>query len=134
VHAMSLRSARLLAAFLVTPLVPPVLAFLISNSRDGVWVAKFALPFSIVTTLVVALPLHILFSKLEWASVWAYMLIGACCGLVAVVFIFAGTVMNAFAAHVPGPWASIAVLSIVFGVLGSLSGLVFWLVARPDRP
>lgn len=133
-HAMNRRSARVLAAFIVTPLVPPVLAFLLSNSRDGAWVAKFALPFSIATTLVIALPLHMLFRKLEWASVWAYMLIGACCGVAAVMFLFASTVMNAFAMHAQEPWTSIAALSVIFGVLGCLSGLVFWLVARPDRP
>lgn len=127
------RLSRALAAFLIAPLVPPILMFLLSNSRDGAWVAKFALLFSLGMTLIVGMPLHVLFRRLGWATVWGYVLIGACGGLVASVLIFASTIMNALATDEPGPWTSFAFVSVMVGMLGCLSGVVFWLVARPDR-
>ncbi|KAF1005054.1 MAG: hypothetical protein GAK28_03497 [Luteibacter sp.] len=56
--------ARQISAFVVTPLVTPVLMVIVSlagKPAEGIWVALFALPFTIGTTILPGVPLYFLF-------------------------------------------------------------------------
>ena len=127
---------RQVAAFAVASLVAPAFMFLVSIGKpaEGIWVALFALPFTTGATVFPGVPLYFLFRKLGWTSKWAYMLIGVLCGLSASLFLFAGTAIKALTTHESGPWIGMVAFTLIFCFLGSLSGLVFWLVARTDRP
>lgn len=124
-------------AFIVAPLVPSllfILLALVARPADGFWVAKFALPFTIGTTLISGVPLHIMFSRMGWTSRWAYASIGVVCGLLAAIFLFATTIVDAMTSHQSSPWFATAAFTLIFCVLGALSGLIFWVIARPDIP
>lgn len=133
---MSPLKSRRWIAFIVAPLVPSILFFLLglaSRPAGGLWAAKFTLPFTVGATLVGGLPLHLVFRRMGWNSGWAYALIGLVCGLLAASSLFAGTVVNVLTSRQSSPWFSIAAFTLIFCLLGCLSGLVFWAIARPDR-
>lgn len=127
---------RRVAAFFITPLLAPALMFLVSIGKpaEGVWVALFAMPFTIGTAVFPGIPLYFLSRKFGWTSKWAYMLIGVLCGLLASLLLFTSTAIRALTTHESDPWTSMVAFSLIFCFLGSFSGLMFWLIARPDRP
>lgn len=133
-----MRSAtrRLFIALLIAPAVPSLLAMVLplsGRSGEGIWVAEILLPFAFGVALVPGIPLHVLFRKLRWVSVWAYIGIGIFCGVILSVFFMWNSIVAGVTSGDSNAWSSTALFAVISGALGGLSGFAFWGIARPDR-
>jgi hypothetical protein len=138
-HGMPLmRSAtqRLVFAFLIAPAVPSLLAMafpLSGKPGEGIWVAEILLPCAFGVALIPGVPLHVLFRKMRWVSLWAYMGIGVVCGFILAVLFMWNTIVSGVTTGNSTAWSSAALFAVISGFLGSLSGFAFWSIARPSR-
>jgi len=127
-------SHRAVLGFLVAPLVPVILlvlpALLQADSTAFARLLHYA-KVSYGAMLVVALPVHLLFAKLRWTSLGAYIGLGALRGLAAFMLVSA----FGLSFHGPGLASSVArLLSLPVDTLGGMMILFcFWFIARPDR-
>lgn len=133
---MSSATRRVIFAFLIAPAVPSLLAMVFPLSGkpgEGIWVAEILLPFAFGVALIPGVPLHVLFRKMRWVSLWAYMGIGVFCGFILSVFFMWNSIVSGVTNGDSTALSSAALFAVISGFLGSLSGFAFWSIARPDR-
>jgi hypothetical protein len=107
---------RVILAFVVIPLLYP-LSGLVSGDQQGIagaiWIASFTIP----ATVVIGIPLFVLFRRRAWFQWWHFLVGGLVIGLAcALPFLFRG-------------WEIAALFAPYFAVFGLLHGAAFWLLA-----
>jgi len=118
---------RTMVAFVVAPLLPAILpAWQMARapSQKGLSAYIFVCCLIYLLQAVVGIPAFLIFSRKGNYRLWPYLLVGICASAVpaaaAVVIKKDGLLILAFAA-------------VYMGILGALTALLFWLVARPDQ-
>ncbi|HEV2622972.1 MAG TPA: hypothetical protein VGU65_12890 [Frateuria sp.] len=129
---------RLLVGFLLAPLAPGLLFWLLSlvgNPGEGLWALKFLALVSYPAMLVLGVPAHMLLTTRHWTSGWSYSMAGVLIGATVAVVLFYSTAIHNFSPALDpnkslGPFAGILIIA---ALLGALAAWVFWLIARPNR-
>jgi hypothetical protein len=121
---------KTLIAFLVAPILPalPPAWFLHTNYPDRMAISGFILVCALFYLLqaVVGIPAYIL-ARSKRRYIWFYLLLGffgMAIVSIAVTCIFSTTKID---------MVDTLFQATYFGVLGAGIGLVFWLIARPDK-
>jgi hypothetical protein len=121
---------RTLVAFLVAPMLPALAPawFLHANYPNRTAISGFIVVCGLFYLLqaVVGMPAYFL-ARVNRRYVWFYLLLGffgMALGFVAVTMFFSATKANI---------AETLLQVVYFGALGAGIGLVFWLIARPDK-
>ena len=121
---------RTLVAFLVAPILPALAPawFLHANYPNRTAISGFIFVCGLFYLLqaVVGIPAYIL-AQAKRRYVWFYLLLGffgMAVGFIAVTVVFSTTKTSI---------AEILLRIAYFGLLGAGIGLVFWLIARPDK-
>jgi hypothetical protein len=121
---------RTLVAFLIAPILPALAPawFLHANYPGRTAISGFIFVCGLFCLLqtVVGIPAYFL-ARAKRRYVWFYLLLGFCgmaVGFIAVAVVFSTTKTII---------AETLLQVTYFGVLGAGIGLVFWLVARPDK-
>lgn len=121
---------RTVAAFLVAPILPALAPawFLHANYPNRTAISGFIVVCVLFYLLqaVVGIPAYIL-ARAKRRHIWFYLLLG-CIGM-AVGFIAVEVVFSTTKTSI----AETLLRVIYFGALGAGIGLVFWLIARPDK-
>jgi hypothetical protein len=121
---------RTLVAFLIAPILPALAPtwFLHANYPDRTAISGFILVCGLFYLLqtVIGIPAYFL-AQAKRRYVWFYLLLGFF-GM-AVVFIAVTVVFSTTQTIIAETLLQVS----YFGVLGAGIGLVFWLVARPDK-
>jgi len=133
---------RTFIAFLIAPLVIPaiVVPYFAPTSQSVGAIVSIALIFSYLGTVVFGIPLYFLFRSLGWVSIWHSVVTGIIGGwLLWSIFwmLFAlsfGYDAKSATELVRGTLSDAKLYVWPSGVAGAVYGLVFWLIARPDRP
>jgi hypothetical protein len=131
-------ATRTFAVRLLAPLAAPVAASLITSVASLVFLQPAQNDFSaralinwflltsawtLAVTFVLGLPWHAFAYHRRWHRVWAYCLPGA----------FVGAVLPAAVLLHYGLVEELAYFIVYAGAGGGLTGLLFWLMRRPDR-
>ena len=117
---------RVVIAFLVSPLVVPIILGLLADNIEPPSVEKVIkyLPlFSFLTYLVAAViggPVYLVFRELKIQSMWAYSLAGLAIGLL--VFLLVQVFIYA--------WHADMGLGVAFTFSRTLATTVFWIIAK----
>src|ERR1700735_3711718 len=121
---------RTVVAFLVAPLLPTLAPvwFLHANYPNRTAISGFVLVCGLFYLLqaIIGIPAYIL-ARTKRRYIWFYLLLGffgMAAGFIVVTVVFSATKTNI---------AEILLQFIYFGALGAGIGLVFWLIARPDK-
>ena len=121
---------RTLVAFLIAPILPALAPawFLHANYPNRTAISGFIVVCGLFYLLqaVVGIPAYILVQA-KRCYVWFYLLLGffgMAVGFIAVTVVFSTTKTSI---------AETLLQVTYFGVLGAGIGLVFWLIARPDK-
>lgn len=121
---------RTVAAFLVAPILPALAPawFLHANYPNRTAISGFIVVCGLFYLLqaVVGIPAYIL-ARAKRRYIWFYLLLGffgMAVGFIAVTVVFSTTKTSI---------AETLLQVTYFGVLGAGIGLVFWLIARPDK-
>jgi hypothetical protein len=121
---------RTVTAFLAAPILPalPPAWFLHLNYPNRTAISGFIVICGLFYLLqaVVGVPAYIL-ARAKRRHIWFYLLLGFVgipIAFIAVIVVFSTTEINV---------AEILVQMAYFGALGAGIGLVFWLIARPDK-
>jgi hypothetical protein len=121
---------RTVAAFLVAPVLPalPPAWFLHASNPDRMAISGFIFICGLFYLLqaVVGIPAYIL-ARAKRHHIWFYLLLGFF-GM-AVVFIAVTVVFSTTKTSIAETLLEVT----YFGALGAGIGLVFWLIARPDK-
>ena len=122
--------SRTLVAFLVAPILPALAPawFLHANYPNRTAISGFIFVCGLFYLLqtVVGIPAYIL-AQAKRRYLWFYLLLGffgMAVGFIAVTVVFSTTKTSI---------AETLLLVTYFGALGVGIGLVFWLIARPDK-
>jgi hypothetical protein len=122
---------RTFVAFLIAPLLPAVLPawYLHANNPDRLAISGYIFLCGLFYLLevVVGIPACKLFIRMRWRRVWAYMLLGFFGVAVPVI------VLSMVRWSEKDSAADLSFSVGYLGLLGASIGLIFWLVARPDR-
>jgi hypothetical protein len=130
---------RALLGFLVAPLAPCLIIFIIAlfqgGGDGGFWFMSLVVPISYLTAAVIGLPIHLLLVKSGHASLGWYALSGIAASLIPILFIFVFPSISTGSAS--APWAGILPVHykiMAFMLLAAVTvSATFWFVARPDR-
>ncbi len=121
---------RTVAAFLIAPLLPALAPawFLHANYPDRTAISGFIVVCGLFYLLqaVVGIPAYTL-ARARRRHIWFYLLLGfvGMAGVfIAVIVVFSKTKIDIAETFLMVPY---------FGALGAAIGLVFWLIARPDK-
>ena len=121
---------RTVVAFLVAPLLPALAPawFLHANYPDRTAISGFIVVCGLFYLLqaVIGIPAYIL-ARTKRRHIWFYLLLGFF-GM-AVAFIAVTVIFSTTKTSIAETLLQVA----YFGALGAGLGLVFWLIARPDR-
>jgi hypothetical protein len=129
---------RTMVAFLVTPLAVPIalLPYLLFGQRAG-WPTSGLILMTIISyigLLGFGVPTFVLLIERGWTAFWLAPLCGFAFGvvtwlasLVVVAVVFSYTLADVFT------WSALAEALWPGGGAGVVSGVIFWLIARPDR-
>jgi H+/Cl- antiporter ClcA len=93
----------------------------------------FVLPISYATLIFPGIPLYLLVRRLKWRSAWVYAIIGVFCSFSASVVVWWGTFADKTADGTLADWKPFIAFSVIAGILGFATGLLFWGLARPGR-
>lgn len=119
------RNSRTLLAFLLAPLVPPLLYLAAAALFGGYLSLQLAVligELAYVAALIGGVPLHITLRNLGWVSLHDYMVFGLLLGALAVLV------------SERAPLEFAVLLQAGFSAIcGMMAALVFWLIGRPDR-
>ena len=122
---------RLVLGLLVAPLMPSLIVLFLSlmgNVSDGLWLLKLIAMIEYLTMIVIGLPIHLLFQRNGWKSVWLYLIVGILLGAGTATFIFLPQyIIGAGQANT----ASFAIAGIA-ALYGAITAVTFWLIVRPD--
>lgn len=132
------RRLRLAIAFVVGPLAPGILFALpqfaaSSASVFPIWYIKIAALFGYTTAVVFGIPTFWLLNRYRRVRARHYLGCGFLLGVCACLLAFIPGAFDDPATAVFGAVAAWPLL-IVSGICGSIAGLAFWTIARPDRP
>lgn len=108
--------ARVVAAFVIVPLLYPLSILLVSGEEGwagAIWAASFTIPI----TVVIGIPLFFIFRKKAWWRWWQFALGGVLAGLVASL----PPLLNS--------WEAAALFAFYFVPFGLAHSVVFWLIA-----
>jgi hypothetical protein len=121
---------RTVVAFLVAPLLPTLAPtwFLHANYPNRTAISGFVVVCGLFYLLqaIIGIPAYIL-ARTKRRYIWFYLLLGffgMAAGFIAVTAVFSTTKTNI---------AETLLQVTYFGALGAGIGLVFWLIARPDK-
>ncbi|KLD73918.1 hypothetical protein FZ025_00655 [Xanthomonas hyacinthi] len=120
---------RVLIGLVLAPLAPGLLMLalsLLGNAGKGLWALKLIAMFAYPAMIVLGLPIHLLFQRIGWTSVWPYSIAGAFVGAVVTHFVF--PTLNAGQAS-----ASSIAIAAISAVFGAIAAATFWLVVRPNN-
>jgi hypothetical protein len=129
-------SRRLIAAFLLAPLVPAsalTLISLVGNPLEGVWTFFLLAPISYAVAALPGLPLFVLFRRLAWISSLGCVTIGLICGLTAAVFIMHSSLKQALSSSSDANWAPFISVSLIGAFFGCISGYIFFKIMMVGR-
>lgn len=127
---------RVIAGFLIAPLVPGLIASSGALFSDGFNAAALYLVIAILfgypVTLAVGVPLYFLLAERKWTSLSCYALASPILGLVCYVISFVPPLLDGQTVSELTPTVSpgLAFLSAIAALIGAI---LFWLIARPDR-
>ncbi len=127
------RTVTILARLLLAPVLAPIAASIIvavvagglvqSSLRETMNMAGLMALWAIPITLVVGMSWHALAYHYHWRGLLAYLMPGLTFGLTVPV-----TVLAPF-----GLVGEFGIFVALAGAVGGLTGIVFWLIRRPDR-
>jgi hypothetical protein len=132
---------RTLIAFLVAPLVIAAIVvpyFAVATTSQWVGaIALITLIFSYLGTLVFGIPVYLLFRSQGWVSIWATVATAIIGGwLLWWIFLMLFAASFGYDGKSASELVRKTFSDTMFfpsGVAGAAYGLVFWLIARPDR-
>jgi hypothetical protein len=122
---------RLALGLALAPLVPGVLMLALSmlgNPSEGIWALKLIAMIAYPAMLIIGLPLHLLFRRTGWTSVWPYLVTGAIAGA-AVAYCVFPTLQAAASGATTSSSIAIAVICAFFGMI---TAATFWIIVRPN--
>ena len=137
--AIGRRGLLLALAALVSPLSAGFLLLGISafgNIGEGIWALRVSALVGYPAMFVLGLPAHLSLKRIGWTNIWGYLIAGLLVGAIVYAVLFSTAIVNNFhlaadSGRSLAPSAAILLLMAFFGVLSSV---VFWAIARPDRP
>jgi hypothetical protein len=136
--ATSRQGPRLLIACLIAPVTTGIVLLCISlfgNVGEGIWALKLSAMVGYPALVILGLPAYLVFRRLNWVTIWPYLIIGVIIGMIVpAVIYFPGASLSKLAS--PSRNASLEPAVAMFALaafFGGLSSCVFWLIARPDR-
>jgi len=128
------RDMRTWAAFILAPLLVPVIAVV---WLPNIWTLWVAIVVGYGGILTLGLPLFFALRTVGWTSGWIAAPLGALCGMVMwmitaplLAFLLDEGLSGAYAAIIDPQWRSGLWPS---AAIGATVGTAFWLIARPDR-
>lgn len=129
---------RVVLAFLIAPLVPGIGTVLLKAPGDLLASAPYILTTAFLSyppVLIVGLPLFILFRSRGWVGLLTFIVAGILLGLVVFVWAtaFAAPDISQFYEMIGGAFQHANLFVMLEVPCGAVSGLLFWLIARPDR-
>ena len=133
---------RTITAFMTAPLVVPVIMVLYFDaelSSQWLLISPIALMFSYLGTVVFGIPVYLLFRRHGWVSIWHILGMSIVGGwlLWAIFWLLFGLSFGydakSASALAGSTLSNIKPYFWPIGVAGAVYGLVFWLIARPDR-
>lgn len=123
---------HLVMGLALAPLVPGLLMLalsLLGNPSEGIWALKLIAMFAYPAMIVVGLPLHLLFQRNGWTSVWPYLIAGTLTGAVVAYFVFPTLRV---ASSGPANSSSIAIAAIC-AFFGAITAATFWMIVLRNR-
>jgi hypothetical protein len=136
---MKLGASKAFSGFLIAPLAPCVIIFVISlgegGGDGGIMAMSLTVPVSYIGSAVIGLPLHIFLKRRGYKSIYSYIVAGALGALFAFVALVGYPFIMTYGAAPSSRGISgfeVFLLGIMIS-FGALIAAVFWLVVRPDR-
>lgn len=120
---------RLVLAFLFAPISFGLFGMMLS----GLWALKIAALVGYPIALVVGAPSYLLFRKLGWNGLLSYLVLSALCSVILIWLFVLGPIFaegNGLEDLMSTP--RLAQMGLA-AFVATLSVLIFWLIARPDR-
>jgi hypothetical protein len=117
---------RTIVAFLVAPLLPAILPTwqMAQAPSRGLTAYIFVCCLIYLLQAAVGIPAFLLFSRKGIHQLWPYILVG----------FLAAAVLTATVVMIKNDGLAVLVIGGVYmGILGALTALLFWLMARPDQ-
>ena len=133
---------RTITAFMTAPLVVPVIMVLYFDAEhpsQWIVISAIALMFAYLGTIVLGIPVYLLFRSQGWLSIWhifSVSIIGSWLSWAIFLLLFAlsfGYDTKSASELAGSPLSDTKLYFWPVGVTGAIYGLVFWLIARPDR-
>lgn len=124
-------SKRLVLGLALAPLAPGLLMLalsLLGTPGEGMWALKLIAIFAYPAMIVVGLPLHLLFQRKGWISLWPYLIAGTLTGAAVAYFVFP-TLRGAASGAASASSIAIAVICAFFG---AITAATFWTIIRPN--
>jgi hypothetical protein len=112
-------------AFFVASLIPAVILAVTSPWAEGRWRSMLGLTvvfysWSLVATLLMAVPLYFVFRRLDWIRWWSVLVSGA--------------VIGGIWGFIVGGEPSVLLAVVSMAGIGVASALAFWLIWKRGRP
>ena len=101
---------------------------MLGNPSEGIWALKLIAMLAYPALLVIGLPLHLLFQRKGWTSMWPYLITGTITGAALAYFVFPAL---QGAASGPATPSSIAIAAIC-AFFGTITAATFWTIVRPN--
>ena len=118
---------RVVLAFVVIPFIYPLHGFLFSGELSSDVGARLVLRVASITipvTIVIGVPLFLLFRRRNWLQWWHFLVGGSVVGIACSLPILPRV----------GAWEFVAVFALSFAIIGLLHGIGFWLLAVWRNP
>jgi hypothetical protein len=134
---------RQLIAFLIAPLIVPILLFPYLSSRSSnpnfiAFIVIVTIVFAYVGMIIFGLPMYLFLRRHRWTSFWIAPSLGFLVGAVvwmifSIVFVLAlGEGISRIRLALSDP-PMLKGMVWPGGVLGASVGVLFWTIARPDK-
>jgi hypothetical protein len=123
------KGKRLALGLALAPLAPGLLVLalsLLGKPSEGIWALKLIAMFAYPAMIVLGLPLHLLFQRSGWTSVWPYLIAGTIAGAVVAYFVFPSL-------QVAGSSPSSIAIAAICAFFGAVTAATFWLIAKPNK-
>ena len=134
---MDAQKGRFIAATVLAPLAPGLLLIAISlagNPKEGIWAFLVTAALGYPAMILLGLPVHFLLARLRRRGVGGYLLGGTLIGVgVAVANLLPAIRDQVSAGFVRESLPSWIAFATVAAILGAISALTFWVIARPDH-
>jgi hypothetical protein len=129
----STSTLRAVIAFLVAPMVPAIVLYLVNMNREAALLLPLVLaPLAYAAALVLGLPAYLVMRRRDIRSLWAYVIMGALIGLAFSVLFFGIQALLSWSSareHAVALLRNSARSLVLAMVYAAVASAVFWFIA-----